>query len=242
MHGSFPPHTRSSALLAGLGWVKHAFLPSGATPPDGSAFARQRHSAEVVLDEQAIPVKSCDADGVIGINSRPVAVYTADCLPVLIADDRMHHVAAVHAGLKGALAGVLFSAIDRLIALGASAESLHIAIGPAIGPCCYELGDDVLENMRRNPLLTQIPPWQRQQPLNPLAIRPQAQANSQGIWFDLPALARQMLQQRGIPANQIETLEICTYCVAEPRSSYRRNSHFSEGYDSRYSWIQRVDD
>lgn len=242
MHSPHPPHSRSSTLLAGLGWVEHAFLPSGAPPPEESAWAHQRHSADVVLDEQAIPVKSCDADGVIGITPRPVAVYTADCLPVLIADDRMRHVAAVHAGLKGALGGVLFSAIDRLIALGASAQSLHVAIGPAIGPCCYELGHDVLEEMQRNPLLKQTPPWHQQQPHNPQAIRPQAQANSQGIWFDLPGLARQMMRQRGIPDGQIETLEVCTYCMAEPRSSYRRNSHFAEGYAARYSWIQRRDD
>lgn len=232
-------NSRYSSLLAGLGWLEHAFLPAGVAPPDNSAFAHQRHSAVVVQDEQAVPAKSCDADGVIGVTTRPVAVYTADCLPVLIADDRMHHVAAVHAGLKGTLAGVLFSAIDQLLALGARSDSLHIAIGPAIGPCCYELGHDLVDEMQNNALLQQTPPWQQQQPRNQRAVRPQALAHHQGIWFNLPGLASQMLQQRGIPAAQIEILEVCTYCMAERRSSYRRNTHFSDGYASRYSWIQR---
>ncbi|KOC87347.1 polyphenol oxidase family protein [Winslowiella iniecta] len=239
MPDSATANSRSSSLLAGLGWLEHAFLPAGAAPPDNSAFAHQRHSAAVVLDEQAVPAKSCDADGVIGVTTRPVAIYTADCLPVLVADDRMHHVAAVHAGLKGALAGVLFSAIDRLLALGARTDSLHFAIGPAIGPCCYELGHEVLDEMQNNALLRQTPTWQQQQPRNSRALRPQAEAHTQGIWFDLPGLARQMLHQRGIPAAQIEILEVCTYCMAEPHASYRRNTHFRDGYAARYSWIQR---
>ena len=233
--------SRHSSLLASLGWVQHAFLPAGATPPEDAVWAHQRHSAEVIFDEQALPVKSRDADGVIGINPRPVAVYTADCLPVLIADDRHHHVAAVHAGLKGALAGVLFSAVRRLQELGATADSLHIAIGPAIGPCCYELGTDLLTSLSDNPLLERAPQWHRQQPRNIHAIRPQAQASSHGGWFDLPGLGKQMLLQMGVPAAQIEILPVCTYCMAEDRSSYRRNSHFAAGYASRYSWIQRAD-
>ncbi|MFS2221197.1 polyphenol oxidase family protein [Pantoea sp. B65] len=235
------PQSRSSSLLAGLGWVEHAFLPAGATPPAESTWAYQRHSAQVVLAEETTPAKSGDADGVIATDQCPVAVYTADCLPVLIADDRMHHVAAVHAGLKGALAGVLFSAVQRLIALGASAESLHIAIGPSIGPCCYELGHNILATIQSNSLLALPPPWHQQQPRNPQAIRPQATATTAGIWFDLPGLAVQMLRQMGIPAAQIEVLPVCTYCMAEPGSSYRRNTHFSDGYAARYSWIQRRD-
>ncbi|MCU5771789.1 polyphenol oxidase family protein [Erwiniaceae bacterium BAC15a-03b] len=238
MQNSPPPHSRSSALLAGLGWVEHAFLPAGATPPAEATWAHQRHSADVVLAEETTPAKSRDADGVIAVDQRAVAVYTADCLPVLIADDRMHHVAAVHAGLKGALSGVLYSAVQRLIALGATADSLYIAIGPSIGSCCYELGKEVLEKM---PLLGQPVRWHPQQPVNPQAVRPQAAGTTGGIWFDLPALAQQMLQQMGIPAAQIDTVPVCTYCMAEPQSSYRRNTHFAEGYAARYSWIQRQD-
>lgn len=231
---------RRSSLLDTLGWVDHAFQDAGVPPPSDAAYGHQRHSATVVLDHENVPAKSCVSDGVIGVTTRPVAVYTADCLPVLIADARQHHVAAVHAGLKGALAGVLFSAVERLKALGATNDSLFVAIGPAIMPCCYELGEDILSEIQQNRYLQQPPRWEVEQPHNIRTVRPQAQARQQGIWFDLPGLGRQMLMQMGIPAAHIELLNICTYCMAETGSSYRRNTHFDSGYHSRYSWIRRT--
>lgn len=229
---------RTSSLLASLGWLDHAFLPAGSAPPDEAACGHQRHSPTVVMAEEAFPRKACEADGVIATNMRPVAVYTADCLPVLIADTRHHQVAAVHAGLKGALAGVLQQAVRRLCESGATPDSLVAAIGPAIAPCCYELGEEMLTVFAANPRVT-APRWSATQPVNPRAIRPQAQATTAGIWFDLPALGRQMLLDMKIPAAQIDLLPVCTYCQAEPRSSYRRNTHFADGYALRYSWIQR---
>lgn len=231
---------RRSALLDSLGWVDHAFQAAGEPPPPDAAYGHQRHSPTVVLEQENVPPKRCESDGIIGVTQRPVAVYTADCLPVLIADTRRHHVAAVHAGLKGALAGVLFTAVERLKALGASSDSLFVAIGPAISPCCYELGENVLDEIKQNARLRQPVTWSVGQPHNAQAVRPQAQARQQGIWFDLPQLGRQMLLQTGIPAEQIELLNVCTYCMAETGASYRRNTHFNSGYRSRYSWIRRA--
>lgn len=229
-----------SALLDSLGWVDHAFQAAGDPPPSDAAYGQQRHSPTVVLDEENVPPKRCESDGIIGVTTRPVAVYTADCLPVLIADTRRRHVAAVHAGLKGALAGVLFSAVERLKALGADSETLFVAIGPAIAPCCYELGENMINEIGQNPRLRQPVTWSAVQPHNALAVRSQAQAQQQGVWFDLPQLGRQMLLQTGIPAAQIELLNLCTYCMAETGASYRRNTHFNSGYRSRYSWIRRA--
>lgn len=230
---------RYSSKLAALDWLEHAFLPAGTLPPQGCAFAMQRHSATAIQAEATFPPKSADADAVISNGALAAAVYTADCLPVLIADTRQHQVAAVHAGLKGALAGVLYSTVERLKAQGARTEDLWVAIGPAIAPCCYELGEDILAQIQANPLLQQAARWYPQRPVNPLAVRPQATAHQQGIWFDLPQLGKQMLEQQGIPAAQIDLLNICTYCMAEPQSSYRHNSHHQDGYASRYAWIRR---
>jgi polyphenol oxidase len=226
-----------SALLDALGWLEYAFQSAGVPAPSDAAYGHQRHSANVVMAGDNLPPKSCESDGVIGEGTRPVAVYTADCLPVLFADTRKHQVAAVHAGLKGTLSGVLNSAIDRLLALGAQPDTLHVAIGPAIGPCCYELGEDLVTQMQAQPSLPTLN-WSATQPQNPQAIRPQARAQQQGIWFDLPHLARGLLQQRGIPAQQIEVVPVCTYCMAEAGSSYRYNTHFASGYQSRFSWIR----
>ncbi len=226
-----------STLLDSLSWVEYAFQPAGLPAPAEAAYGHQRHSARVVSSAANFPPKQCEADGVIADGTRPVAVYTADCLPVLFADAQHRQVAAVHAGLTGTLSGILNSAIDALIARGATSRTLHVAIGPAIGPCCYELGADRIKDMQQR---SDLPPlhWSWQQPENLHAIRPQAKAQQQGGWFDLPRLAQSLLVQRDIPAAQIDIVKVCTYCTAEAGSSYRRNTHFGTGYQSRFSWIR----
>ena len=69
-----------------------------------------------------------------------LGVYVADCVPALVADARTGACAAVHAGWRGTVAGVLPAALDRMMAeLGARAADMRIAIGPSIGPCCFDL-------------------------------------------------------------------------------------------------------
>ncbi|KAB8311844.1 laccase domain-containing protein [Erwinia endophytica] len=230
-----------SPLLSSLDWLDHAFLPAGEAPPAESIYNQQRHTPNAVLDSEALPVKSREADGLIGTGTRPVAVYTADCLPVLIADSRHHLVAAVHAGLHGALGGVLINTLHRLYALGATPESLNIAIGPSIGPCCYELSEEKIASIRQeNPNnLAPLMALSKQQHDNPHAVRPQATSTTQGVWFDLPLLAKRMAGREGVPEAQIELSAVCTYCMAEEQASYRRNSHFNHGYLQRFSWIKR---
>lgn len=236
-----PQHYRSP-LLSALDWLDHAFLAAGEQPPEESIYNHQRHSPNVVLDSDALPVKSREADGLIGTGVRPVAVYTADCLPILIADSRQRQVAAVHAGLNGALGGVLINTIRLLCERGATPDSLSIAIGPAIGPCCYELGEERIERIQQeNPNdLAGLIVFSAQQQTNPDAVRAQAVATTQGVWFDLPLLAKRMAMREGVPEAQIELSQICTYCMAEERASYRRNTHFDHGYQQRFSWIARL--
>lgn len=226
-----------STLLDTLGWVDYAFQSAGEAPPENAAYGHQRHTATVVRDNENYPPKRCESDGVIGAGERPVAVYTADCLPVLIADTRQKNVAAVHAGLNGTLAGILYRAVEQLCMSETTPNDLYVAIGPAIAPCCYELGKDKLAEIEQKVSLPLR--WRYEQPCNPFSIRPQAQATQQGIWFDLPWLAIQMLMDAGVPEAQIENLGFCTYCMAEAGSSYRLNSHSYSGYQSRYSWIRR---
>ena len=231
--------TPRSPLLDALDWLDYAFQAAGDPPPPDAAYGHQRHSAIVVTDVENRPPKSCESDGIISTGNRPVAVYTADCLPVLFADQQRKIVAAVHAGLQGTLAGVLTRAVEKLQQQGSDPQNLMVAIGPAMGPCCYELGETQLAAMQQRPDIASWLRWQRSQPVNPLAQRPQAVARQQGVWFDLPALATEMLLQAGVPAQQIENVKVCTYCMAESGSSYRHNTHFASGYHSRYSWIRR---
>ncbi len=232
-----------SPLLSRFDWLDHAFLPAGARPPAEAFYNQQRHSARVVESAAALPVKSVEADGLIASDSRPVAVYTADCLPILLVDEQQRQVAAVHGGLKGILGGVLINAIRQLSERGSAPEHLFIVIGPSIGPCCYELGRDLIARAEQDDphQLSPLMAWSGQQPVNPAAVRPQAQATTDGVWFDLPLLAKRIALREGVPEGQIELAGICTYCMAEEQASYRRNTHCQHGYQQRFSWIRLRD-
>lgn len=77
----------------------------------------------------------------------PLAVLAADCVPLLLADPGARVVAAVHVGRKGLVAGVVAAAVERMSAAGGDPRSVVAAVGPAIGSCCYEVGDDVFEEV-----------------------------------------------------------------------------------------------
>ncbi len=108
-------------------------------PPDW-AFVTQVHGRTVL--EATRPGDLGEADAVVARTPGvPAAVASADCVPVILEGERA--VAVVHAGWRGAAAGVLDAALASLDAVGSPAE--RAAIGPAIGPCCYEVGPEVAE-------------------------------------------------------------------------------------------------
>jgi hypothetical protein len=79
-----------------------------------------------------------------------VAIKTADCLPILLVDDRHRAVAAVHAGWRGTVAGIAQRAVEAMRAqFGSAPGDLRAAIGPGIGPCCYEVGPEVAAEFGR---------------------------------------------------------------------------------------------
>lgn len=77
-----------------------------------------------------------------------LAVLAADCVPVLLADAARRRIAVVHAGWRGMVGGVLANGVRALAEAGSHRESLAAFVGPAIGPCCYEVGDDVASAAR----------------------------------------------------------------------------------------------
>lgn len=118
-------------ILAGVGEALPVVVP------------RQVHGTRVAT--AAADGQPPEADGLTtAIPGLLVGVVTADCVPVLLLDVRRRVAAAVHAGWRGAAAGVLESALEHLRAAhGSQAGDLAAAIGPAIGGCCYEVGDEV---------------------------------------------------------------------------------------------------
>ncbi|MDA8284300.1 MAG: polyphenol oxidase family protein [Actinomycetota bacterium] len=117
-------------------------------------FANQVHGRMVALvsgaDRGRGTLSTVDAvDGVDALVTREagvgLAVLVADCAPILLYDRRTHAVAVVHAGWRGAVAGVAAAAVDALAAGGARREDLLAAVGPAVPADRYQVGEEVAE-------------------------------------------------------------------------------------------------
>lgn len=105
----------------------------------------QVHSAEVVLAERSRGSEQPRGDGVVSSRADIVCgVLSADCAPILIADGEARIVAAVHAGWRGALSGVVEAAVGEMTRLGAMPGAMVAAIGPCIGRDSYEVGPEFL--------------------------------------------------------------------------------------------------
>jgi len=138
-----------------------------------------------------------------------LAIRTADCLPILIADPVRQAVAAVHAGWRGTLAGVTEAAIAEMArAFGSIPASLVAALGPSIRACCYEVGPEVEEAFRR-----------RSPENEKLFLRASPEARAR---LDLVAAARAALERSGVPAFQIHVANFCTACRTDFFFSHRK--------------------
>ncbi len=108
--------------------------------PDEWATGTQVHGATVAITER--PGPTGDADGIVTmVPGIPLAVRTADCAGVVLHGDGS--VGVAHAGWRGAAAGIVGAVAEKMASLGAPAE--EAVIGPHIGPCCFEVGPEVVE-------------------------------------------------------------------------------------------------
>jgi YfiH family protein len=126
-----------------------------------------------------------------------LAVRTADCLPLLFADERRKAVAAVHAGWRGAIQRIAARVIETMQARFSSRpEDLLVAVGPGIGACCYEVGPEVAAAIRSS----------HHQP--DLLLRPGRRPDSH--FLDLWQANARQLADAGV--RQIEIGGLCTAC------------------------------
>jgi polyphenol oxidase len=112
-------------------------------------FASQVHGAAIArvrAGDAAAEIAGREVDGLCTDRGDvALGVFVADCIPAVVVDPRTGAFAAVHAGWRGTLAGVLPAAVRALAAhFGARPADLRVALGPAIGPCCFEVGPEVV--------------------------------------------------------------------------------------------------
>jgi YfiH family protein len=177
-------------------WLDHGFGQRNSVYPSPITTVRQIHS-DLVMEASAALSGSAEADGLVA--QQPglvVGVRTADCVPILLVDARTRAVAAVHAGWRGSARNIAGAAVRELITrYGSRPEDLTAAVGPSIGPCCYEVGDEVAQQFHGG-------------------------TSAQGRRLDLPSINRQQLREQGV--QDIWLAGVCTFCEAAHYFSYRR--------------------
>lgn len=174
------------------------------------AWAKQIHSA---LALPARPGHCGEGDAVYGdAPGLALSVVTADCVPVLLAGPG-GRLAAVHAGWRGIVSGVI---VETLKAAGDGGPGWTAWIGPAIGPCCYEVGEEVAE---------------------PVAAASGPEAVVAGLGskphLDLVAAARRQLESTGV--TEVLSVAACTRCDMERLYSYRREGKMA-GRNIAFIW------
>ena len=187
---------------------------------------RQCHSDGVVCLDHCSPGHlPLEGDAVITQHSRLLlAVQVADCLPVFIVDNAKHVLAAVHAGWRGILAGIVPKTLERMRSRYASDPRHCLAvIGPSIGPCCYEVDQHVAKPFEHAfPGRPQL--WRDHQlsgrTLSSRTIPSEDPLNTRRM-LDLSAACRCQLETAGLPDRNIFSHPPCTACHRDVFYSYR---------------------
>lgn len=189
---------------------RRRFFDAADFPSGRLVEVKQVHGCDVLVAERISPEEKACGDALItNVPGLGVAVQTADCIPMLIADARKMAVAAVHAGRKGMAGGVLPATIERMKEeYGCDPRDMRAVLGPAISGDCYEVGEECLPPFR-----------ERHRNWGDFAT-----PLGRGKWLlDLPLAARLQLVSAGIPESRIGAPGPCTYSESSTFFSYRRD-------------------
>lgn len=178
-------------------------------PAEALATVRQVHSAAVVTltdDHDLSAVAATEADGIVTARRGvALAVLTADCQPILMADAGARVIGACHAGWRGALDGIIEATADAMRGLGA--RDIRAVIGPTISQRAYEVGQDFMDAFLDH---------------DPGSDRFFAGGPDGRPMFDLPSFGLARLRAAGVAA---EWSGHCTYSDPDRFFSYRRATH-----------------
>src|SRR5713226_1154669 len=190
---------------------------------------RQRHT-DIIHVVRKIPASCLRGDALITrLPGLLLAVQTADCVPILLADVRRRVVAAVHAGWRGTLRRIVQKTVGRMrMQFGTRPEDLVAALGPAIGGCCYEVGTEVSHAFHAQFADTgewfdELRTGDEPDPLQWLNMKPPGhQPPPRNVRLDLRAANRSQLLEAGVSAGNISVSGLCTRCQPDLFFSYRR--------------------
>lgn len=175
--------------------------------PDALVVTKHVHGTRVWRVGEPLPDPP-EFDGLV--SDRPGVVlgaFAADCIPIVFADPHAGVCGACHAGWRGTVAGVAREVVRRMCEAGAAAAHIRVALGPSIGPCCFEVGDEVVDQFVAAfgdlPGLVVAGPRKRH--------------------IDLRIATRAVLEAAGVRPDHIDDAPPCTRCEPDRFFSYRRD-------------------
>jgi YfiH family protein len=179
-----------------LDWLEHGFGTRDSDLDQAEmASLKQIHSAVSLTAHKPGWVGEGDAL-LTQTQGVAVSVRTADCFPILLADPETRSVAAVHAGWRGTVAGVVRTSLQRMRSeFGTDPRNVFAAVGPGIGACCYEVGIEVARQFGRN----------------------------EAGKLDLAVENKNQLIAAGLQPGRIERVGGCTFCHPAQFFSWRRD-------------------
>jgi hypothetical protein len=175
-------------------------------------FPRQIHGDRIgIIDQASTSLEFPDTDALV--TNQPgvcICVQTADCVPILMFDPVQNVVAAVHAGWRGTVSKIVSKTIHKMqIHFDSEPEDLVVGIGPSISPHVYEVGDEVIDQVREN--------FDDHRKL----LIPSLNYNK--AFFDLWGANKSLLLTAGVPEEQIEIMGFCSFSHPSLFYSARRD-------------------
>ena len=199
--------------------------------------ARQIHSSIIHVLETA-PRRPLVGDGFLTkVPNLLLSIQTADCVPVLLLDPVKRAVGAFHAGWRGTAKRIVEKGVGAMrIHFDSAPADIRAAIGPAIGACCYAVGDEVVEEFHSQfdyaaSLFSEVfddDPIKKKYPMLFLTARAPGHSDlGPQIHLDLVAANRQQLLHAGVLAKNIWSADLCTGCNPTRLFSHRKEDGFT---------------
>lgn len=182
--------------------------------PDHARLRRvnQVHGATVV-EAASYNGGAPDADGMwTRLPADLLVVRVADCAPIWFVDSGQKTIALVHAGWRGVVAGIIENSVGALVRAGGALGDLRIAVGPHLGPCCFEVGPEVAAQFSEDPGAVRS--------ADMLVVE---RHRSDSVSLDLAAAVAHRLALAGLDTTQTGYSTACTRCRDDILHSYRRN-------------------
>jgi YfiH family protein len=174
---------------------------------DQLQMMRHVHGTNVWRVGEPLP-EPAEFDGLVCDRVGPIlTTFAADCVPILFADPVARVCGSAHAGWRGTVAGVAERVVARMGELGARAADVRVALGPSIGPCCFEVGPEVVDRFRA-----------RFGDLPGLIVRGPHKDH-----VDLRVALTAGLVAAGVRHAHVDAAPPCTRCAAARFYSYRRD-------------------